>query len=237
MQTLLSEDERWVVRRLPKSVVALMQSRPKVLILAGGFIRSCIANEKINDVDIFSPSKDIAELCARKLADEKQAKMITTDNAFSVLLRSFSVQFIYRWVYDTPAKVVESFDFTIANAAMWFDPNSNAWASICDGRFYKDLAAKRLVYCRPIRNEDAGGSMLRVLKFYQRGYRIPLDSLSEVIARLMMGVDREKIERFTGSEYEAQLSKVLCGLLREVDPNVDPAHDAHLPASNLDSPL
>jgi hypothetical protein len=29
---------------------------------------------------------------------------------------------------------------------------------------------------------------------------------------------------------EEQLAKVLTGLLREVDPNVDPTHEAHLPS-------
>ena len=47
------------------------------------------------------------------------------------------------------------------------------YVGLCNIRFYPDLAARRLVYTSPLRNEDAGGSILRVLKFYQRGYRIP----------------------------------------------------------------
>jgi hypothetical protein len=99
-----------------------------------------------------------------------------------------------------------------------------------------------LVYLQPIRNEDAGGSMLRVLKFYQRGYRIPIDSLGQVISRLMTGVDISRIHteqkkfdkdsEIPGLVFdEQQLSKVVTGLLREVDPLIDPAHVSHLPAT------
>src|SRR5205823_1616619 len=85
----------------------------------------------------------------------------------------------------------------------------------------------RLVYRRPKRNEDAGGSMLRVLKYYAKGYRIPLDSMGAVIARMMMGVEWDKIRN-----SEDQLAEIVTGLLREVDPSIDPSHVAHLPAEN-----
>ncbi|KKK50630.1 hypothetical protein LCGC14_3123090 [marine sediment metagenome] len=68
--------------------------------------------------------------------------------------------------------------------------------------------------------------MLRVLKFYQRGYRIPLDSLGAVIARCVTGIDFEKID-----STEENYAFVLTGLLREVDPLVDPEHISHLPAT------
>jgi hypothetical protein len=141
---------------------------------------------------------------------------------------------------------MESFDFTIAMAGFWWNPTgeeetyiensevktrpAGRWDSICDEHFYEDLAAKRLRYTCPQRNEDAGGSMLRVLKFYQRGYRIPLDSLGAVISRLVMGVDQNAIVDGAEETIERQWAKVLTGLLREVDPNVDPEHIAHLPS-------
>ena len=73
--------------------------------------------------------------------------------------------------------------------------------------------------------------MLRVLKFYQRGYRIPLDSLAAVINRLMHGVNEEKI-RNEGENTDAWRTRVITVLLHEVDPLVDPDHISHLPASN-----
>ena len=70
--------------------------------------------------------------------------------------------------------------------------------------------------------------MLRVLKFYQKDYRIPLDSLAAVIARAMTGIDFQQAEA-TGNDNEKGWTHLLTGLLREVDPSIDPTHGAHLP--------
>jgi len=224
---LILSDVRWILRRLPKQVLAALKERPESLVLAGGFIRSVIANEQVNDVDLFTTNKDAAEAVARKMA--YGGEVHESDNAFTVRGRGLPVQVIHRWTFERPELVVPSFDFTIARAAMWFGRDSK-WHTQCDERFYPDLAAKRLVYCCPDRNEDAGGSLLRMLKFYQRGYRSPLDSIGGVVSRLMRGV--KGLGRFDGDENG--LAKVLTGLLREVDPNADPGHDAHLPAESAE---
>lgn len=230
--TILDEhDLYWCVRRLPQTVREMMKRHGVKMILGGGFIRSMIAGEKAADLDFFSSSKDYGQALAKELAGD--GKVYETDNAFTVCGRGLPVQFIHRWTYEHPADVVESFDFTIAQSVVWFD--GKAWCSQCSDRFYRDLAAKRLVYTSPKRNEDAGGSMLRVLKFYQKGYRIPLDSLGAVVARLMKPVNPGEIESVTadrwGSEtVECQLAKVVTGLLHEVDPNIDPEHIYHLPS-------
>lgn len=212
MRRLNDHDLKWAVRRLPYDVRKLMITHGMKVMLAGGYIRSIIANEPINDIDLFGPSKDYAEACAKELAGE-HGRLHTTQYAISVSTMKPMVQFIHRWTYEEPRALIESFDFTIASAAMWWSFEEQQWKSLCDESFYEDLAAKRLVYRRPERNEDAGGSFLRVLKFYQKGYRIPLDSLAAVIERLDRGVDRQKGD--TREFYE----KVIHGLLREVDPN------------------
>lgn len=229
MKTLIHEDIAWCLRRLPRSVYKMLKESGPNLVLAGGFIRSVIAHEKPSDVDLFSPDTVKAELEARRYA-EKHGRLITTDNAYTVVERGrISVQFIHRWTYSNPEDILKSFDFTIAMAAIWFD--GVRWQSQCDERFYPDLAAKRLTYTSPKREEEPGGSMLRVLKFYQRGYRIPLDSLGYVMGRLFMAVD---FKATGNSEY--QVGMVLSGLLRNVDPLVDPTHEAHMPASNDNDP-
>ena len=227
---LSRHDLQWCIRMLPKKVLELMQARPGQVFLAGGFIRAAIAHEPINDVDLFVPSKDAAAACALALkGNNEHIRLIETENAWTVVMKPYPVQIIHRWTFNDPAACIQSFDFTIARAAIWHEgPNAGQWASACDPQFYPDLAAKRLVYCKPERIEEAGGSMLRVLKFYQRGYRIPLDSLGAVIARLCQAVDWNKIDRH--NNVEGQLGKVLTGLLREVDPNIDPLHESHLPS-------
>jgi hypothetical protein len=257
MQTLLPDDLYWVRRRLASPVVKLMKHYAGKAVIAGGFIRSCVANELINDIDIFAPSTDAARAWAHYLVEafnkmfrERKlpnvAKLLETQNAFTIVGVNTTVQIIHRWTYEKPEDIVGSFDFTIARAAMWWSPEpterigpkkrfsrGHKWRTMIDDRFYADLAARRLVYCSPIRNEDAGGSFLRAFKFYQRGYRMPLDSMGAVIARLAMGVDWKSgfLAGRTGADYEKVISKTFAGLLREVDPAVDPDHVMHLPTA------
>ena len=49
MQSLEVEDLRWCIRRLPALVCEALKG-PQGLVVAGGFIRSVVANEPINDV-------------------------------------------------------------------------------------------------------------------------------------------------------------------------------------------
>jgi len=234
------------------------------LIVAGGYVRACVAGELVNDIDCFTTSKakarEVAEYVVElSIASENRKFIHESDNAYTITKYQTPIQIIHRWTFTGPRDAIMSFDFTISRAAFWWenvykapheiDPASgddtltplvdherSGWHSICDSRFYSDLAAKRLVYTMPIRNEDAGGSMLRVLKYYQRGYRMPIDSLGAVIARLAMGVRTRAIEENDPDRWylpiEVKLASELTKLLREVDPDIDPRHIAHLPAEN-----
>lgn len=229
MITLSRDDLKWCLRRLPKDVLELMQKEGDDVVLAGGYIRARITGEKPSDIDMFTKTKESAELYARRL-EKNGRRFIETDNAFTAAGRGMSVQFIHRWTYENPLDIIQSFDFTIARAAIWFDAKLKEWQSLCADHYYIDLAARRLVYCSPKRIEEVGGSMLRVLKFYQRGYRIPLDSLGGVIARVMTGIDLER----PSAQSEDDWKYIITGLLREVDPQTDPTHIAHLPAQEDD---
>lgn len=242
MSELMWHDLQWLLRRCPVKVLKQVMESKGRLMIAGGCIRSCIANEPVNDIDLFSATPQEAVNIANILApDQDRAKndkgllpgIIATDNAYTLLNYKPVVQIIHRWSFDTPDQCIASFDFTIAQAAVWHD--GDKWRSLVGERFYADLAAKRLIYLRPRRQEEAGGSLLRVLKFYQKGYRIPLNSFAGAITRMVMAVDFEKINSH-GEEREAQLTKVLTGLLREVDPNIDPTHVAHLPSEGEEEP-
>jgi hypothetical protein len=219
---LFDEDLVGVLRRTPKVVFDLLKAHSS-LFIAGGFIRACVANEEASDIDLFAPSKDYAKASAEGLANATNKELRETENAFTVYSRPCPVQFIHRWTFSAPEDAIRSFDFSIAQAAVWWD--GEQWRSICSVRFYADLAARRLVYLCPERNEDAGGSIIRVLKFYQRGYRIPLDSMGAVISRLLAGVHGTGLKQDDFSLFvndEKYRAKILTGLLREVDPNSDP---------------
>lgn len=254
MRQLDTHDLNWALRTMPRELKELMEVSGSRIVLGGGFIRSTVCGERPNDIDLFCRTKEDACSYVTQLAGKK--KVIETGNAYSIRrVGGFFVQFIHRWTYDTPAQILNSFDFTVACSAVWFEDDeinyelgsgglihktAAQWKSLIDDDFYSDLAAKRLVYRSPDRNEDAGGSMLRVLKFYQKGFRIPLDSLGAVIARMADAVELKSIEVLPnfncpsqlGDTTEKRWAKVLTGLLREVDPLIDPTHAAHLPSRN-----
>jgi hypothetical protein len=233
MRTLEHFDLQWALRKTPTRILKFLKEYGPYAVVAGGFIRACVANEPPNDMDIFSNSSITAKLFAELLSDMSDDHTFhTTENAYTINRGpKFPIQIIHRWTYENVEDLVSSFDFTIAKAAFYWNKNTGNWSSICDDRFYSDLAAKRLCYTSPQRNEDAGGSILRVLKFYQRGFRIPLDSLGAVIARLDSGVIHKDNQRPRESEY----ARIVTGLLREVDPNLDPDHIAHLPSEKGDT--
>jgi hypothetical protein len=233
MESLHQQDLFWCVKRLPKKLYDALKKRGNKVVVAGGYIRSCISNERINDIDLFCPNVHEAEMMALSLTGTG-IKLIKTDNAYTIIGLRDIIQIIHRWTFEKPEDIIPSFDFTVASSAFYWDIEKEEWKSVCDPSFYPDLAAKRLVYRAPIRNEDAGGSMLRVLKFYQRGYRIPLDSLGRVMGRMLAGVPVVNFEKRAAFQdapegWEAQMSHVLTGLLHEVDPQIDPDHISHLP--------
>jgi hypothetical protein len=200
-------------KRLPVDFLEIVKSKEweGKIFIGGGYLRAIVAREPINDIDVFVRSKSDAELLALKLAPKKD--IVTTENAFTIK-RKTPIQFIYRWIFDKPEDVAKSFDFTICCAVISF--KDDKWESYCDDRFYVDIASKRLVYRMPARNEDAGGSMIRVLKYYEKGYRIPLRYLGDVIARLIKGID---VDRTHGLQDEERVGQIITALLVEVDPN------------------
>lgn len=236
MNTLDINDLKFAVQRLPEALVKIMY-RPEWhnrIFIAGGFVRAIVAGEKISDIDLFTDSLRGCELLANNIATTLSKKVHKTDNAFSIR-SSPMIQVISRWTFMKPEQVAESFDFTVCCAVIYY--NGKTFDSYVDERFYVDLASKRLVYRKPVRNEDAGGSMLRVLKYYQRGYRIPLDSLAAVIARLNTQVDFDKIKRNVNSENsENSVADVITGLLRIVDPTVVQHLEAYLPSMATTNP-
>lgn len=211
MSELLPEDLNYIARNLPKDVRALLQKTPG-LYLAGGFIRAMVAGEQVSDIDLWGRDKKELDVMAEMFAAKRQVRCMTTDNAHTILTPNRTpVQFITRWVHNDPVALAESFDYTIAQAVVWH--GAEGWDSWCGEYFYPDLAAKRLRYTMPKRNEDAGGSLLRMTKFLNRGYKISPESMGRVIARLTMGLYENfmtRDEQFRGS--------ILIAKLREVDP-------------------
>jgi len=217
MAKLMEQDIQMIVQTLPKDVKKVLQDNPNKLFLAGGAIRARITSEPVSDYDIWGQDKQELGRLAELFAAKRGVRLMTTENAHTILTEGRTpVQFITRWVFDTPPDCVYSFDFTIAGAAVWYSEGvdgSGGWRSYCADTFYADLAAKRLVYQMPDRNEDAGGSLMRVQKFLHRGYSISPGNLAKVVARLTMRLH----DKYMNCNEEMR-GRIILGLLREVDP-------------------
>lgn len=183
MGKLSSSDLSLVVRRMPKDVRTALYNNPGALFVGGGFIRAVVANEEVNDIDFFGPSGALRHVAEKFEQERKDVRKLVTKNAITIVTPGRStLQFITRWAFDEPDDVVASFDFTVCQAVVWFD--GKVYRSVVGDRFYEDLAAKRLSYTSPVREEEAGGSMLRVIKYVKRGYRIQMGDLGQVIGRI-----------------------------------------------------
>ena len=213
---LTRNDVRYVVQRLPRDIRDMLGEHGCKVFVGGGFIRATIAGEVPSDIDIFGHDKAYLESVADLFARNRPgAKIHRTKNAITVLTPDrLPVQFITRWTFGTAEALVASFDFTVCQAAVWRTGKfaDSPWCSAVGEGFYVDLAGRRLVYTSPVRDEEAGGSMLRVLKYVKRGYTIQVASLGKVIGRLTAAVDRDP--RRSG----LPTGTIIAGLLREVDP-------------------
>ncbi|WPZ36746.1 hypothetical protein T8K17_11430 [Thalassobaculum sp. OXR-137] len=232
-------DLRHVVERIPRDLRDLLSAYPKTLMVGGGFIRSVIGREPVNDIDLFCDNAEWGEAIIREFAKRREARVYKSGNALTVLTPNrTNIQLITRWTFDNMPDLVDSFDFTVCQAAICRSGrvSNDPWISRVGPRFYSDLAAKRLHYTAPKREEEAGGSMLRVIKYVQRGYSIQVGSLGAVIARLTAGVPEE-----AGPNQELYRGGHIATRLREVDPalQVDGLeitfdHEADEPIPTLD---
>lgn len=213
MDTIRPQDLNFILSRTPKDIREMMKESR--VYLAGGFIRATIAGEKPSDIDLFGQDGGILDNLSVKLALDRKGRRYVSDNAITVLAPPrFPVQFITRWLYSNHEDLVKSFDFTICQACIWWNADTEKWGSLISDDFYPDLAARRLVYTYPQREEAAGGSMMRVRKFLTRGYSIQAPSLAGVISRLVGAV------RDSDHHDEQSRSQIIAGLLHEVDPLV-----------------
>jgi hypothetical protein len=224
MMQLSKTDLNFILSRCPRDVLKLLRDNPGTLYLAGGFIRSTLAGEKVSDIDLFGGSADDLLRIAKDLTLERKGRYFKTDNAITVLAPPrIPVQFITRWLFTDPLVCIDSFDYTICQAVIWTElmdivpeepgqEMKSIFRSAVSEHFYQDLAVRRLVYTFPQREEEAGGSFMRMIKFIKKGYNIQAPSMARVMSRVLWKVRDEKMTD------ERWMATVITGLLRQVDP-------------------
>jgi hypothetical protein len=208
-----------VLSGLPQPVIDALKTFGPRVILAGGFIRAAVADEKPSDIDLFVKDPATAHELAGYLSEAFRTEGFHTSyNALTIRRESgIPIQIIYRWHYDTPRAVVEDFDFTIARAALWWGWDGSGcehldfgWLSDSDPQFIEDVTDRRLRYCAPERIEAHAGSLFRVFKFYKRGYAISLEQLAAVMARACRNLQKQDFD-----VGEIQIAGVLFSTLKE----------------------
>lgn len=215
--TKLMDEDRWrVVRGVPADLRDVLKLDGR-LCLAGGCIRALVAGETVSDYDVFGPDPASMVAAARGLMARRQNEGYTvmrleTPNAVTLLtVGRTPVQFVTRWCFPDAEAAIRTFDFTVAQAALaWREAD---WATPCADEFYPDLAARRLRYTFPERDEDACGSLLRIPKMVARGYVVPAESLAGAIARAIRLTPELGV-----TLPERVVAAALAGRIREVDP-------------------
>ncbi len=211
MMELTVGDLHLVVTRLPKDIREVCKKEG--VIVGGGFIRETVSGGIVKDVDLFGADKKGLNVIAEYITKDRGARKFSTDNAITILtVGRIPVQLITRWVFSDLKSCVESFDYTVCQAGVSFNRDTEKWESCISDNFYSDLAAKRLVYTFPKRDEEAGGSIMRAVKFLRRGYNIQTQSLAGVMSRVAAKLREDTV----GDEQ--RIAKIFKGLLVEVDP-------------------
>lgn len=218
---LNKDDLRNVVLHLPKDVRKVLTSRPGKVFVGGGFIRAVVGREDISDIDMFGNDAATLGIIAAKLQNDRgedKTRLHTTKNAITLLSENrLPIQLITRWLFQSQEDLICSFDFSVCAAAVFY--KDGQWQSQVSPDFYSDLAAKRLRHTNPQREEEAGGSMLRVLKYVKRGYSISPESLAEVMARVHIAAEDIKQNVTVDANGKIMsIGDITKKLLREVDP-------------------
>lgn len=187
---LTAQEIERVMARLPLEVARLLMNANGGLVLAGGCIRDVLDNKEPKDIDLFACNKISAEYAHTHLRKRAFKESVVTKNAFTVFGATPldpCMQIIFSQPFQAPYEVMETFDFEVCKASIWYDAiQTYNWASRISPRFREDLRDHRLTYC-PKKPIDGGDSLLRVLKFYSRGYEINYLSLAQIMLSTIEG--------------------------------------------------
>src|SRR5271166_3977841 len=194
-EALEDDDLKRVVCALPEKVREMMRRHPREVVVAGGFIRALVAGETVHDVDIFFPQEKGVKSWADDVNITYEAKEKHLYVEPSAKTGDPELQLIWRYPFSQPYEVPDSFDYTVAKAAVWFEEGEekkkdSKFVGICHERFYRDLARKMLVYLCD-RDVERVESIPRLLKYTKYGYSIAPDSLAELVVKTCLSLNLE----------------------------------------------
>ena len=188
---------------------AILKDHPNQLIVAGGLLRAVVEGEDPTDVDVFVRDRKAMSRAVMRLNDLGWVPYTSPKAVTFRLAGRLPVQLIDRWPFDSPLGLIATFDYTMSQAALWHDGDD--FRSVASPFFYEEVETKTLTFASPNRSDRDGDAVLRLLKFYRRGYRISLAGLADVLGRLAA----------PRREDEHEVAAVLLGKLLDADDSSD----------------
>lgn len=188
-EALVGEDLRKVVFALPEEIQKMMRKHPGQVVVAGGFIRALVANEDINDIDVFIDT----ETNCKKWADDEDLDYESREKHLYLEGEEGEpeIQIIWRYPFKQPVEIPDSFDYTVCKAAVWFSNGDKnrppGFVGTCHKNFYRDIARRMLVY-ETNRDTERLESIPRLIKYIAYGYAIEPKSLAEVVSRTVVNL-------------------------------------------------
>lgn len=139
---------------------------PKGAFIAGGALTSVFTGQLINDVDMYFKTKEDFLQAVCQAYDERMWAVAATDRAVTFVYQDKIVQLMHFDFFDTAEAIFDAFDYTVCMAAYDLDKQEFVFHE----DFMKHSAQRFLRFHSGTRYPY--GSLMRVLKYQQRGFTI-----------------------------------------------------------------
>jgi hypothetical protein len=179
-----------IVKALPHDVKEMMKEIGPGICVAGGFCRDAFLGTVPKDIDVFAIDKETMFNAIDWFewnAKEYDPYLKQTVNSVSCVPDYDHdvppIQFVTRVYYRYHVDLIESFDWSICQIALYYLSGSDRFECISTDEFARDIQQGTLHYTAPIRDEDPGASVIRMLKLTQRGWKPTEESIARCLAR------------------------------------------------------
>lgn len=147
---------------------------PKGAFIAGGAITSVFTGQPINDVDYYFKSKEDFINAVADAYDDNFWCVAATDRAVTFVWRDNVIQLMHFDFFDTAEKIFDAFDYTVVMGAYDIDKEDFVFHE----DFFKHASQRFLRFHSGTRYPY--GSLMRVLKYQDRGYKIGKSDLLRI---------------------------------------------------------
>jgi hypothetical protein len=161
-------------KELQNILAAASHFTPPGAFIAGGALTSSFTGNDIKDVDIYFKSKEDFIAAVEQAYDEGMWCVAATDRAVTFTCYNNIIRLMHFDFFKTAEEIFDAFDFTVCMAAYDLDTKE----FIFHEDFLKHAAQRFLRFHSGTRYPY--GSLMRVVKYQQRGYTIGKSDLLRI---------------------------------------------------------